>query len=296
MQFKPLLASKLDEQVLQAHFDAGNVLLMSPKLDGIRTIMRDSTAYARSLKPIPNAALQERFGRPELDWYDGEFICGDANSPTVYRDTFSAVMGKLNDSTKVRLFAFDHVLTPGEAYSQRYQRLQGSDSVVLVPQTTVASLDHVLAAEKALLEQGYEGAMLRHPGAPYKMGRSTPRELILMKVKREQDDDGLVVDIYEAMHNANEAFTDELGRTARSTHQENLVGLGIAGGFVLEFEDLVFNCSMGQFNHAERKWIWENRQNLIGNTYVKFRHFTYGVKELPRFPRALGFRDPLDMS
>ena len=37
------------------------------------------------------------------------------------------------------------------------------------------------------------------------------------------------------------------------------------------------------------------RANLIGKAYVKYRSFPHGEKDKPRFPRALGFRDSIDM-
>ena len=95
----------------------------------------------------------------------------------------------------------------------------------------------------------------------------------------------------------NEKFTNELGYAERSSHQENKVGSGLAGGFNLMdiHTGEEFDCSMGSFSHAERRWIWENRDSMPGKIVV-YRSFSYGVKEKPRFPRAKGFRDPIDMS
>ena len=42
------------------------------------------------------------------------------------------------------------------------------------------------------------------------------REGYLLKVKRFVDGEALVIGVTEPMHNANEAKTNELGRTARS--------------------------------------------------------------------------------
>lgn len=290
---KPLLAASYDEKTLEKQFATGMPLLVSAKLDGIRATIQ-GIPLARSLKPIPNKYLQAKYSAAHLQGLDGEFIAGEPNSPTVYRDTFSAVMTIAGEPENVRLFVFDHLESPKSGYLERYAKCKQGDGVVVVPQKMVKSVDEVLAFEQNILEQGYEGAMIRHPNAPYKFGRSTARELILMKLKREIDEESKVIDIYEAMTNNNEAFTNELGYTDRSTHAENLEGSGIAGGFVLEKDGLQFRCSMGRFDHSERREIWENRDKYLGKL-VKYRYFGYGVKEAPRHPRALGWRSEVDM-
>jgi DNA ligase-1 len=66
------------------------------------------------------------------------------------------------------------------------------------------------------------------------------------------------------------------------------------GKFKVEFQGQIISVAPGTFSHEERRWIWDNRDQVRGKI-LKFRHFPHGVKELPRQPRALGFRDKMDM-
>lgn len=292
--FKPMLASTLDEAAI-AEYLKNMPLMISPKLDGIRVVVdQQRRALGRSLKPIPNEHVQGMFQTLDLCSYDGEIVVGPPNSPTTYRDTFSGVMSKqgVPDFT---YWVFDHFEKPNEAYFERLRRLYSRGFVKVLPHKLCKTVEDIHEYEKVFLEQGFEGAMLRRPGASYKHGRATVKSLDLMKVKREVDDESLIFDIYPAYENQNEAFTNELGHTDRTSHQENLVAKDMAGGFILQRDGEQFRCSMGKFDHAEREWVWKNKDSLIGKAYVKYRSFPHGEKDKPRFPRALGFRDPIDM-
>ena len=50
----------------------------------------------------------------------------------------------------------------------------------------------------------------------------------------------------------------------------------------------------GNFNHVERKEIWTSQEEFIGKL-LKFRYFNHGIKDKPRFPRAIGFRNLMDL-
>jgi len=52
-------------------------LLASPKLDGIRAIVRNGQVLGRSLKPLPNKLIQRMLGREDLEGLDGELIVGN---------------------------------------------------------------------------------------------------------------------------------------------------------------------------------------------------------------------------
>jgi DNA ligase-1 len=97
------------------------------------------------------------------------------------------------------------------------------------------------------------------------------------------------------MHNANVAFQNELGRTARSSHQDNKVGKGTLGAFLCVDLATGANVSVGTgFTADQRADFWSRREQLRGQL-VKYKHFPHGVKDAPRHPVFLGFRDPEDM-
>ena len=146
------------------------------------------------------------------------------------------------------------------------------------------------------LEQDYEGTMVRDPSGRYKCGRSTTRESILLKIKAFTDTEAEVIGFEELMHNTNEATTNALGRTERSTHKANLQSSGTLGAFVvrsLENPDITYSVGTG-LNQEQRQTYWEQQDQLLGKL-IKVKYFEQGIKDRPRFPVFLGFRDPDDI-
>lgn len=291
--FKPMLAT--DAELDKLRFP----LYASPKLDGVRAVVRDGVVYSRSNKPIPNAFVQKLFGR--LDALDGELIVGDPCSKTVYRDTVSGVMSQEGEPN-VMFYAFDCVRDIRAEYTCRQRWLSevldkhhsSHIRVNILEQVLMKSLDELLVYEEECLTDGYEGLILRDPNAPYKMGRSTVKEGYLLKLKRFMDAEAVVIGFEERMENLNEARTNELGRTSRSSHKENKRGRGDLGALLLRTpEGVEFACGTG-FVDAERAEIWANRDRILGSV-AKYKFFPVGVKEAPRHPVFLGWRMKEDM-
>ena len=164
----------------------------------------------------------------------------------------------------------------------------------LLPQTPVNSLGDLLAYKQSTLEVGYEGVMLRPPDGPYKQNRSTLREGYLIKLKRFTDAEAVCIGYGELMHNGNEAVTNELGRTARSSAQAGLIPGGTLGYLLCKTPDGVeFKIGTG-FDAADRADLWAEQDKLMGRI-VKYKSFPVGVKDAPRHPVWLGFRHPDDM-
>lgn len=282
-------------------------MVAQPKLDGVRAVVKDGVVLSRTLKPIPNAQVQAALGRPEFEGFDGELIVGLPEAPDCYRQTVSFVMSESKTSSEWLFYAFD-MWDQGETpYGLRRLRLAtliGRTTwtdlpITLVPQRRVDIPADVDAYEADLLAAGHEGAILRDLAAPYKFGRSGKKGPLL-KVKRFEDFEAEVIGVYEEMHNANEAQTNALGRTERSTAKDGLVGKGTLGGLVLRglngpYEGVEFRCGTG-FDAAMRSHLWAQHHSalrgitLTGQT-AKIKAFPVGAKDKPRHPVFLGWRD-----
>ena len=91
--WKPMLAAKPDPAELDAAIAALKYpVLASPKLDGIRATVQGGRLLSRSLKPIPNLALQKLWGKKELEGLDGEIIVGSPFGEGVFDRTRRVVM------------------------------------------------------------------------------------------------------------------------------------------------------------------------------------------------------------
>jgi len=271
-------------------------LFASYKLDGVRAFISEGNVWSRKFKPIPNKYVQEKFSKLPSN-LDGELILGDPTAKDCYRKTMSAVMSHDDEAGKeVEFYVFDKVLD--RTFSERYNIVKVECGckvgVVVVEQKMIYSVEELLAFEEFALEQGHEGIMVRSIDGIYKHGRSTVREGWLLKVKRFEDSEAVVLGSMEFQHNTNEAFKDELGHTKRSTAKAGKVGAGMLGKL------LVRDCKTGVefeigtgFDFEERKSLWDERESLVGRI-AKYKHFPSGSKDRPRFPVFLGWRNPID--
>jgi DNA ligase-1 len=283
--FKPMLASPVELN------NVSYPLLASPKLDGIRAIVKDGVVLSRSLKPIPNKYVQGLFAK-RLEYCDGELIVGEPTSLTCYRDTLSGVMSEKGEPD-VKFWMFDYIRHPTDPYIARRECLTHSRFSPVLEQVIVADEKELLYYEEQCLTLGYEGLILRDPNAKYKFGRSTANEGYLLKLKRFVDAEVEVIGFEERMHNGNEATVSELGRTKRSSHKANKSGRGDLGALVCRLPSGVeFNIGTG-FTDDDRATIWADRDNLVGRL-AKFKSFPIGGKEAPRHPVFLGWRDERD--
>lgn len=293
MTFKPMLACEvpLDKITYPK--------LASPKLDGVRVMTGRGPVLTRSLKALPNAHVQQMLAH--LPPLDGEVIVGSPTAPNVYNATVSGVMSRKGEPA-FTFHVFDSVHEDDIVlgFSRRLERAGFATAeqpahVKTLPHNWVHNRQELDQLYNTYLAAGYEGLMLRDPQGPYKFGRSSPKEQYLIKLKPYAQDEARVVQVLQAQHNANASFTNELGRTDRSTAKAGMVGLPRCGGFLCEMGGLPFVVAPGKFTHAELAEIWENRDRYEGKI-ITFAHFPYGVVTLPRFPRAVGWRNPLDQS
>lgn len=305
--FKPLLAWKPEkEQILEEELAKLTVWprLVSRKLDGIRATVQETVLKSRTLKDIPNEAIQDIFkGLPA--GLDGELIYGAPNAPDVFNKTTSAVMGNkpINHemAKQVKYYLFDYNLNDDAPFSRRYAALkevvpQIAAPVVLVDHFLVEDLVSVLRyEEKWVVNEGYEGVMLRSLEGRYKEGRSTFNEGYLLKVKRFEPGEATIISSFEMMHNDNVAETNELGRTKRSSAQENLRAAGVLGGFNVRDVETGVTFSVGSgFNAQQKEQFWEEREQLNGKI-IRYKSLQVGAMDKPRHPIFLGFRDKEDM-
>lgn len=296
--FKPMLAGRIDPPFIIS--PSRFPLMVSRKLDGVRATIQNGVVLSRSLKPIPNQFVQTIFGRPELNGLDGELIVGDPTEKDAFRVTTSAVM-KVSGQPEVTYHVFDcfDLKWPFHMRLELAREMMKEHSVggrgQIVEHLVVAGPAELLRLEAQWVEAGYEGLMVRSLEGLYKQGRSTLTEGSLLKLKRFMDGEAVVLGVQEQLHNGNEAITNELGRTAHSSHKENMTPMGKLGALLVKDVETGVEFSIGTgFSDAERDAIWIYRVGLVGRT-CKYKYFPTGSKDKPRFPVWQGWRDTKDM-
>jgi DNA ligase-1 len=254
---------------------------------------------SRSLKAIPNRYIQEQFAKyaDVLEGLDGELIVGSATAKNVYNASVSGIMSQ-DGEPAFTYHVFDRL--GNGSYCDRWLYThdefdRGVDFVNVLPSCRIDNEVELSEYESQSVTEGYEGIMLRDPAGIYKHGRSSVNEGILLKVKRFADSEATIIGFEERLHNANEATTNALGRTERSSHQENMIGRGDLGAIIVRCADYANEFRIGTgFDDATRKLIWDDRDEWLGKL-IKFKHQKSGEKDAPRFPVYLGLRNSDDL-
>jgi DNA ligase-1 len=288
---KPMLASKCERPNLLPF-----PVLATPKLDGIRCLKLGGKALTRSFKPISNRFAREWIEANLPDGLDGELMLRGGT----FNETTSAI-GARDGQPDFLFHVFDYVTDSiSTPYRQRMEvlaALPDSPRIVKVLPVLIRDAADLAAYEEECITAGYEGVMVRTPNSPYKCGRSTEREAWLLKIKRFEDAEAMVLASYEGMTNQNAAELDAFGRTKRSLAQAGMIGRGELGGFVVRHLSTGVEFRLG-YNHivggVDRVTLWLRREMLVGKV-VKFSHQPSGAKEAPRFPKFIGFREAWDM-
>lgn len=288
-----------------------------PKYDGYRLIVHGGKTFTRSLKPCPNKFVQ-RWAQKyavNLEGLDGEIVVGEPHHPEVFKRT-SAVRA-VSGTPDFKWVVFDSWHCKGSFEKRwgyvhdRFLELRNTCTVeefislrMQISETVlIHNYEALMEYEATCIAKGYEGIVYRSPSGRYKNNRATETEGFLGKVKRYTDSEAVIKGFEPRYRNDNEAFTNELGRTKRSSHQDNMTPLDMLGAFVCDFmmvdkdgNQRTVEVKVGTgFDHAQATLWWERRDKLIGKV-ITIKWFAHGSDEAPRHPVFKGFRDKWDMS
>jgi DNA ligase 1 len=287
---RPMLAPNAEEQLSYAKYP----IMVSPKIDGLRCITENGDAYTRSFKAIPNPHIRELV-RQLPRGLDGELTAGD------FRESSSAIRrtwGKPNFTYHI----FDYVeegnlAIPASVRHKFLQQLILPDWCTVLPQIICTCEEEVLDLETKFLAEGYEGAMLRSPGSPYKCNRATLKEGYLLKLKRFHDAEALIVGFYEQEENTNAPKLNQLGFNTRSSHAAGKEGKDTLGGLVVRDLSTGGKFCIGTgvgWTQDWRREIWNN-QSMYLNRVITYKYLPHGNYDLPRIATMKGFREDFDL-
>lgn len=273
----------------------------TPKLDGLRTLTQPDAsspqgfqALSRAFKPIPNRKWKAKLEETLISKLDGETWMPDTAFGLI-DSAFTSFEHPATDD--LRYAIFDWAYDFNAPYLKRMWALANlklpAYCLKILP-VRLENMRELVRYEEKCFKDNFEGIMLRSPDGIYKCGQSTFREQYLTKVKRFIDSEAKCIGSTELMHNDNEATTDNLGRTSRSSHKANLRAGGMLGNLICQTpEGIEFRIGSG-FTKQQRIDLWKIRTTLKGMV-VTYSHQPFGVKEKPRFPKFLRFRNKVDI-
>jgi len=291
---KPMLANKYEPKKIKAF-----PILVQPKIDGVRSLAHltpQGSVHLRSRENKEQLHLDQiRDDLSHLFSYlpsgchlDGELYVHGWSFNTLISAVRTGQISKTTKSQKdkhplngeVCYYVFDAILPLSASQRQdilakAFEECLKDHSLsftCLVPTTLCHSHDELLSFHHYYVDNGYEGAIVRHSTGCNRNGVDLTayrdkRSDNLLKVKMFQDEEGTVVDVVEG------AGTEE----------------GLA---ILVVEDDRGNRFQvrprGTFDMRER-WFAQ-RARLIGQRYT-YRYFELTEYGVPRFPVGVAFRD-----
>lgn len=300
---RPLLAAKFDDpdQISEALALLSYPLFGSPKYDGIRCLCHPTLGpVSRSFKSIPNHYVREKLSKEVSRYMDGELIVGAPETANVFNVTTSAIMS--HDGTpQFTYLVFDMFDQPSASFAMRQEFLKDSTrnltvdktpgfKIEVVPQVMLATPAKVIEYEQACLEAGYEGICLRSPQGPYKSGRSTLKEQILIKLKRVEDAEATIIGFEALTRNQNVQTKDAFGLAKRSSQGAGKTPDNLLGKLRVQ-NDTFGDFSVGSgFDVDTRAEIWANQSKYLGKA-ISFKYQKVGIVDKPRFPIFKAFRE-----
>lgn len=191
-------------------------------------------------------------------------------------------------SKEVDMQIFD-VITGSDAddapYSQRYEFMQSLEakykhlvSIKVAPSYDCYTHQQITALHDEFVADGYEGAMIRIPTAPYSRTRSKN----LLKYKQFDDEEGTVIDVLDC-------------RILDGREQ------GLAIFRILRDNGVEFNCRPSGNFELRRLWLQHKHRILYNedgtpmNRRYTFKYFGNNKDGTPNIATGVAFRDERDL-
>jgi DNA ligase-1 len=256
----PMLAKSYEKEAKKIKWD-GNVYVQ-PKLDGMRSIHTGGgnliSRKGKIIDTMPHIITDLSQINGKLD---GELYAHGLN----FQDNMKLIKKyREGESELIKFHTYDIVETL--PFAERYALLEklakDSQHIIVVPTFEIKSEEELKKYHAKFLEDGYEGSIVRHGEAPYKV---KSRSSNLLKYKDFVDIAVPLVDVIPA--------------NQRTTW--GVPVLALPDGRTFE--------AGARLSHAEREDLLANKDKYIGKT-AEIRFFEYYESGMPRFPVLVGFR------
>lgn len=246
-------------------------VIVQPKLDGERCrafwdFERKEWVLVSSegneFLSVPHIGKElEELGIPHSYHLDGELYIHNAT----FNDIHSIVSRKVHrhlDASSMEYHVFDLLMQiPMAERTVKLWDLDNGSCIKLVPSILCEATPEVILKHMTSFTQwGYEGIIVRHPGAPYEMRRSP----YVMKFKPRKSDVYRIMDTQEEISKDGKP-KNSLGALVCCSDGGTLFGVGSG------------------FTKDQREELWSQRDSLPGK-FVEVYYQALTPAHVPRFP------------
>lgn len=315
--FQPMRAphESFSPETLSAHLN--NTLdfsdyYMSPKLDGVRAIIKEGEIYSASLTPLPNKQLRIFFkeiieytkNNPHLI-FEGELYS--------YKLTFGEIISVCMSNNKLidpessfylHLFDLFDTKNPFATAKERFIQITKNFGGWEYTFPNVLELPHQLACDLRTLDRAYknqvnakgEGLILVKKDSRYKHGRVTLAEATVFKLKKWETFDAQIIEVVQAtkVDSTAEIKVNHLGYAQTSKKIGDRIPIPSAAGFKVRYQDSEVVVSLTSVPQMHRTVYWTDRDLYIGRT-IEYKGMLVGSKSVPRHPTFVRFREDKDI-
>lgn len=312
--FKPQLAPNQSVNLDEIKYP----ILASYKLDGIRCLFIKGEMLSRSLKPIVNKQLREKF-EPLIEHskkhdliLDGEIYSPELTFQEITRYVMTQDFEDKKSIKKhgeiltipnhLKFYCFDGIRNNEFEQPFAERTLYNVMALMYIYENLVEVVGHKNMELKEdiekyfneALEKGYEGLILREHNGKYKCGRGTIKEGLIYKVKPFKTFDATIVSVVQATKvdpNA-EKKINELGRSVTSKKKDDRILIEKASAFWVNYKFAPLKVVLAMTDE-EKKEIWAKRSTYIGKM-IEYKGMLIGAKDVPRHPVMIRFREDKD--
>jgi len=293
-------------------YDLKYPLIATYKKDGIRTEIGNGKLLSRSLKPIPNIQINEylevlvKYAMEKKVIIEGElYVHGlrigeinmivsslDYNTKSYHNKIKKALRDNelskpfnyyISLPKEFELYVFDYIRNTGESYKERIERAQELSvfpGVVVSTPCEISNAMELSIMYNRAIKKGYEGLVLRDPKGYYKLGRSTLKEQLFLKMKPIDTLTGSILGVTEELKNTNTSFLDERGYMTKRNTLADKEETGRAAAFIVSYKGDEVKVTITGTDEF-RTHVYQNIEKYMGR-HIKFKGLLLGAKSKPR--------------
>lgn len=264
-----MLAYHFEERrLLEPKFGWNWPVIVQPKYDGHRCrliktsneiILLSSEENRIFTMPHIEQAAKEQICAPFIE-LDGELYCHGMQ----FEQITSLIKRNEphHDHHKMRFYVFD-VINKDIQLLRMISLTMGLDGLtipfIVAPYRMCHSMQEIYDTYRLMIDNGYEGIIIRDPHSNYVRKRSVK----MLKFKPKKTDQYQVLDVIEA-----------ISKTGSPK--------GMVGAFLCTDGDEEFKVSAGTSTHREREIMWKEREEIIGK-HIVVQYQSITSRGIPKF-------------
>lgn len=259
-------------------------LLVSPKLDGIRCIIRNGQAINVKGKPFKNQELQ-KWAKQHSEVLEG--LEGELCSSSLEKREFVSRLRSADGISDFEFLVYDNLNYAAQPYGIRRMFIVENQNQLptrarIYPAVMLKDYMELAAYQTVQLSREAEGVVLRDPLAPYLFGTCNKHEPYVQEIRRHLEGEAICIGFTEA--------TELRCRIRDSKRVKRLVSSKKLKSLTCQNADgKTFEVRFDREDPTRKTW-WKHRKHLLGKR-ITFSYQSTDESTMFKLPIFTGFCD-----